>query len=218
MFHPFYSCSCFAKHLTFRLSGTECNVSLVSDEDGAIVDDHWIAKDESSECYMLKGSSSKEKQVIWPNTGKETEPEPLEENEAGHNLPCSNFSSRVSEADFSVRRPQELSWEEIIQITKRFSTRTRTEHEKNYSTYIGYFDHQSVFVKRFVPHSGCILEAEMRAALFIYHKNIMVITGYHQSENGTILIFPLLQGMSLDRYIWGECTPICITLPFKCSL
>ncbi|TYG90009.1 hypothetical protein ES288_A12G148800v1 [Gossypium darwinii] len=209
--------SCFTKHLTFRLSGTECNVSLVSDEDRAFVDDHWIAEDESSECStlmevihnpkspkLIKGSTSKEKLVIWPSTGKEMKPEPLKGNEAGHNLPCSNFSSRVSAADFTVKRPQELSWEEITQITKRFSTRTRNEHEKNYSTYIGYFDHQSVFVKWFVPHSGCILEAEMKAALFMNHKNITVITGFHQSENGTILIFPLLQGMSLDRYIWGS--------------
>ncbi|KAK8718129.1 hypothetical protein V6N13_045374 [Hibiscus sabdariffa] len=44
----------------------------------------------------------------------------------------------------------------------------------------------------------------MRAASVTNHKSITVITGYHQSENGTILIFPLLQGMTLDRYIWGS--------------
>ncbi|XWS46616.1 hypothetical protein CRYUN_Cryun14cG0083600 [Craigia yunnanensis] len=44
----------------------------------------------------------------------------------------------------------------------------------------------------------------MRVALSMQHKNIMVLTSYHQSENGTVLIFPFLQGVTLDRYIWGE--------------
>ena len=103
-----------------------------------------------------------------------------------------------------VEKPQQLSWEVIVQITKRFSTRAWNDHDKNYSTYIGDFDHQSVFVKRLAAYSRSILEAEMIAELCLRHKNIMILTGYHQSENGTILIFPLLQGVTLDKYIWGE--------------
>ncbi|KAK8497540.1 hypothetical protein V6N12_037413 [Hibiscus sabdariffa] len=44
----------------------------------------------------------------------------------------------------------------------------------------------------------------MRAASIMNHKNITVISGYHQCESGTILVFPLQQGTALDRYIWGE--------------
>ncbi|XP_039036750.1 uncharacterized protein LOC120173746 [Hibiscus syriacus] len=213
--------SSFLKHLTFRLIGIECNVSLVTDGEGAVVDDHWITEDVSSDSLMLmeevihnpkspkmmKGSSSTSqlKPVIHPSAigeiEKETESEPLKENEnprqfeltkTGHNLPCSNIS------------PQQLSWEMIMEITKRFSTKASNERDKNYSTYMGCLDQQSVLVKRFGPHSTTILEAEMRASSCMNHKNISVITGYHQSENGTILIFPLLQGVTLDRYIWGS--------------
>ncbi|XP_039042963.1 putative U-box domain-containing protein 50 [Hibiscus syriacus] len=204
--------SSFAKHLTFRLIGVECNVSLVTDGEGAVVDDHWTTEDESSHSLMLmeevihnpkspkmmKGSSSTSQVKPVEN---ETESEPLKENETpkqvertktGHNLPCSNIS------------PQQLSWEVISEITKRFSTRASNDRDKNYSTYMGCLDQRSVLVKRLGPHSTTILEAEMRAASCMNHKNISVITGYHQSENGTILIFPLLQGMTLDRYIWGS--------------
>ncbi|KAL4368270.1 hypothetical protein GQ457_05G001980 [Hibiscus cannabinus] len=225
--------SSFAKHLTFQLIGIECNVSLVTDEEGSLVEDHWVTDDESSDSLMLmeelihnpkspklmKGSSSTSqvKPVIRPSTDKEIEKEtmsePLKENEnqrqvepskTGHNLPCSNISTRVSRADFMTEKPQKLSCEVILEMTKRFSTKVSNERDKNSSTYIGYFDHQSVLVKKFAPHSTSILEAEMRAASIMNHKNITVISGYHQCESGTILVFPHQQGMALDRYIWGS--------------
>ncbi|GMI98852.1 hypothetical protein HRI_003554500 [Hibiscus trionum] len=213
--------SSFAKHLTFQLIGVECNVSLVTDEEGSVVDEHWVTEDESSDSLILmeevihnpkspklmKGSSSTSqvKPVVRPSTDREIEKETTSEpTKTSHNLPWSNVSTRVSQADFMAEKPQKLSCEAITEITKRFSTRASNERDKNYSTYIGYFDHQSVLVKRFVPHSESILEAEMRAASVMNHKNVTVISGYHQCERGTVLIFPLHQGMTLDRYIWGS--------------
>lgn len=180
---------------------------------------------------LMKGSTSQEEPSIydhWPSTNnreikQETMCEPLKENEtpgqvelpigSTSNVPNSNFSSRVSEPNFMVEKPQQLSWEAILQITKRFSTRDWNEQDKNYSTYIGYFDHQPVLVKRLLAaYSRGILEAEMKAALSVRHRNILVLTGYHQSENGTILIFPLRKGVTLDKYIWGELLLIIIFL------
>ncbi|XWS46617.1 hypothetical protein CRYUN_Cryun14cG0083700 [Craigia yunnanensis] len=113
------------------LSGIQCNVSLVSDVEGALVHDHLIAKDESKSSMLMeithnpkspklmKGSTSQEEQSIchWPSTSREIEQEtmcePLIENETPGqveptgttDVPYSNFSARVSEADFMVERP-----------------------------------------------------------------------------------------------------------------
>ena len=106
-----YSCGSFARHLTFQLSGIECNVSLVSDVEGAIV------KDESESSMLMevthnpkspklmKGLTSEEGPSIchWPSTSREIEQEtmyePLKENETPQqveptgtsNVPYSNF-------------------------------------------------------------------------------------------------------------------------------
>ncbi|XP_021281154.1 putative proline-rich receptor-like protein kinase PERK11 [Herrania umbratica] len=209
--------SSFARHLTFRLSGTECAVTLVSDAEETIVQNPLIARDEPESSALMevthnpkspkliRGSTSREEPSIshWPSTSSEIEQEkmrePLKENETKGNV-----STRVSEANFMVEKPEQLSWEVIVQITKRFSTRAWNNQDKNYGTYTGFFENQSVLVKEFAAYSGSILEAEIRAALSMHHKNIMSLTGYHQSENGTILIFPLLQGVTLDRYTWGS--------------
>ncbi|KAK6239409.1 hypothetical protein QUC31_004878 [Theobroma cacao] len=209
--------STFARHLTFRLSGTECNVTLVSDVEEAIVQNPLIARDEPESLMLMevthnpkspklmRGSTSQEEPSIshWPSTSREIEQEkmrrPLLENKT-----TGNVSTRVSEADFMVEKPEQLSWEVIVQITNRFSTRAWNNKDKIYSTYTGYFENQSVLAKKFAAYSGGILEAEIRAALSMHHRNIMSLTGYHQSENGTILIFPLLQGVTLDRYIRGS--------------
>ncbi|XWS31752.1 hypothetical protein CRYUN_Cryun23aG0102900 [Craigia yunnanensis] len=227
-----YSCSSFARHLTFRLSGIECKVSLVSDVEGAMVHDHLIAKDESESSMrmevthnpksprLMKGSTSEEEPSIchWPSTSRaieqETMSEPLKENETPRQVeptgtstvPYSNFYARVSEPDFMVEKPQQLSWEVIVQITKRFSTRAWNDQDKNYSTYIGYFDHQSVFVKRSAAYSRSILEAEMRAALFMRHKNIMVLTGSGRRELKFQARLKIALGIAQGvRYMHQEC-------------
>ncbi|XVF32812.1 hypothetical protein REPUB_Repub17cG0114900 [Reevesia pubescens] len=215
--------SSFARHLTFRLSGTECNV---------LVHDHLNAKDESeSSMFMevthnpkspklMKGSTSQGDPSIChrPSTSREIEQEtmcePPKQNETPRqfeltgtsNVPCSNFSARVCEAGFMVEKPQQLSWEVIMQITKRFSTRAWNDQENNYSTYIGYFDHQSVFLKRLAACSSVILEAEMRAALSMQHKNIMVLTGSERRELKFQARLKIAIGIAQGvRYMHEEC-------------
>ncbi|XP_022757943.1 uncharacterized protein LOC111305042 isoform X2 [Durio zibethinus] len=128
--------SSFARHLTFRMSGIECNISLVSDVEGAIVHDHLIANDESDSSMLMevthnpkspklmKGSTSEEEPSIchWPSTSRENVQEkicePLKENETPGqveptgttNVPFTNSSASVSEADFMVKKPKQQSW------------------------------------------------------------------------------------------------------------
>ncbi|OMO81983.1 hypothetical protein COLO4_23313 [Corchorus olitorius] len=218
--------SYFTRHLTFRLSGTESNVSLVSDhlEDNDIAPDRLFTILEEPESSMSMEeehnpiSSTSQAEPSRPITTRETEDKTIyepqyesrrqvEQTRTG-NVPSNdnNISTRVSMADFmAAEKPQKLSWEVIVQITKWFSTKAwNNDPDRNYSTHIGYFQNQSVLVQRLLSCRRRIFEAEMRAASSMHHKNIMILTGYHRSENGTILIFPFLQGMtSIDRYIWG---------------
>ncbi|XP_022727862.1 uncharacterized protein LOC111283527 [Durio zibethinus] len=194
--------SSIARHLTFWLNGIECNVSLVSDEEEALVHDHLLAKDEIESSMLMevthnrkspklmKGSISKEEQSIchWPSTSGEIEQEticePLIENKTPglveptgtSDVPYSYFSARVSEVDFMVERPKQLSWE------------------------------VPVFVKELAAYSRGILEAEMRAALSMYHKNIMVLTGPERRELKFQARLKIAIGIAQGvRYMHEEC-------------
>ncbi|XVF72664.1 hypothetical protein PTKIN_Ptkin12aG0138200 [Pterospermum kingtungense] len=224
--------SSFTRHLTFKLSGIECNVSLVSDVEEPMVQSHFTANDDELESSMLmevshnpksqklmKGPATQKEPPIyhWPSTRREIKQEticePPKENKIPSqveftrtsNVPHSNF--RASKPDLKVEKPQQLSWEAILQITKRFSTRDWNVQDKNYSTYIGYFDHHHVLVKRLLAaYSRGILEAEMKAALSVRHKNVTVLTGPERRElkfEGRMKIaLGIAQGI---RYMHEEC-------------
>lgn len=101
-------CRYFTRDLSFRLSGTECNVSLVGDDDEALAPDHLLLCD-GSECSMvveerlnpkspklMNGSTQREPCIKFSlevvelpspslastsrENGKQTIPEPLDQN------------------------------------------------------------------------------------------------------------------------------------------
>ncbi|CAI9284140.1 unnamed protein product [Lactuca saligna] len=101
----------------------------------------------------------------------------------------------------------ELSWEVISEITDRFKNIINVSSNEAFQVYRGYFEDISsaVFVKRFVGnHFNYVLEAEKKAALSMYHKNIVRLLGFHQNENAMALVFPYAsRGSLMDRFLNG---------------
>lgn len=146
--------------------------------------------------------------------GKQTISEPQEQNKNVGSLeplkeeitPHDDTPIKLAEANMMLGAPlMQLSWEEIMDITSRFSTKF-CARQKNYMTYIGYLIQQQkhVLVKRFPENSSGIFKAEKKAALSILHKNIMQLLAYHQSESTTVLVYPLPREGTLDDFLSGE--------------
>ncbi|KAJ9171784.1 hypothetical protein P3X46_015099 [Hevea brasiliensis] len=237
---------CFARHLTFRLSRTDCNLSLVSDDEEATVNclpaneapEGSTARDIAgnpkfpnlrngsisvqivSDCNSLPAVNS-ECQPCSPFLPKSickesenqtiSEPEPCGESESPKGaispeticVQRSKQDTMSTKINFLLGQPLQLTWEVILEITQGFKSRIWNGLNRNYTTYYGYMedDQSIVLVKRFNGNSGSILEAEMNASLFLHHKNILSMIGYHRSEHEIVLVFPVATEGTLDRHI-----------------
>ncbi|KAL5859163.1 hypothetical protein ACOSQ4_000459 [Xanthoceras sorbifolium] len=230
---------CFVRDLSFQLSGTRCEVSLVAhddeDRDNSMVH-HFLSGDDGSDCSMVMevrqnypkseklvtGSIMQQKPTvrlsslsISETTSIESEKQTMSENENLRNLEPSKDETglhddtpsprKCSMAKFMLGFPLQLSWEVIMEMTGKFSTKVCTGLNKNYTAYLGYLtEHQSfVLVKRFTEDAKTIFEAEKKAALSMYHKNTLGLLGYHQSENTTVLVYPHPKEGTLDNVLCG---------------
>lgn len=233
--------SCFSRHVSFRLSGTDCNVSLVSNDDEAMVHDHHLDSYDRSECSMImeemhKPKSPKlmkgfilqedlrvnssllpEQQPSSPsflaNTSKQSENQTLSEAqldnenitdvESPRKDVQNNSPIKFSKGKLMLGQPLQLSWEVIMEITDKFTTRALMGQCKNYVGYLGYLSehHAFVLVKRFTGDSSSILEAEKKAAWSMHHKNILGLLGYHQSESASVLVYPHPREGTLDNML-----------------
>ncbi|KAJ0051937.1 hypothetical protein Pint_00939 [Pistacia integerrima] len=230
----------FTRDLSFRLSGTECNVSLIGDDDEPMVPDHLLLCD-GSECSMvveerlnpkspkpMNGSTQQEPcincslavlELSSPSLastrkerGKQKISEPQEQNKNVGSLeplkeeitPHDDTPIKHADANMMLGVPVQLSWEEIMDITSRFSTKF-CARQKNYMTYTGYLTQQQkyVLVKRFTENSSGIFQAENKAASSIHHKNIMQLLAYHKSDTTTVLLYPLPREGTLDDILSG---------------
>ncbi|KAI3717704.1 hypothetical protein L1987_69481 [Smallanthus sonchifolius] len=87
----------------------------------------------------------------------------------------------------------ELSWEVISEITDRFRNVIQFDSSEGFEMYRGSLEDRrsDVIVKRYVG-TECrlyVLEAEKKAALTMYHKNILGLYGFHKNENAMALVF-----------------------------
>ncbi|KAL4566386.1 hypothetical protein LXL04_030501 [Taraxacum kok-saghyz] len=102
---------------------------------------------------------------------------------------------------------EELSWEVISEITDRFKNIINVSSNEAFQMYSGYLEDRSceVFVKRFVGTDfNYVLESEKKAALTMYHKNIVRLLGFHQNETAMALVFPYAsRGSLMDRFLNG---------------
>ncbi|KAF5731423.1 putative serine-threonine protein kinase plant-type [Tripterygium wilfordii] len=223
--------SCFAGDLSFRLSGTDCKMSMVSDHGEAIGCNYLVMNDEAQSSTaaevncspkspklmtaLLSGqqhqaSDSFTEPSLPRSTCKETEKEqtnaePYEQNEIKPSTQIIGSQENIfaSEVDVLRRTPVELSWEIIVELTNGMWSVAQRSQEYC-STYYGYLSERAsyVYLKRFSGNSSHDkLEAEIKAALYLHHKNIMSLIGYHKSENNTVLVFPYVREMTLDHYI-----------------
>ncbi|KAK9206921.1 hypothetical protein WN943_017204 [Citrus x changshan-huyou] len=232
--------SCFSRHVSFRLNGTDCNVSLVSNDDEAMVPDHHLDSFDRSECSMImeeihKPKSPKlmkgfilqedlrvnssllpEQQPSSPflaNTSKQSENQTLSEAQQDNENITDvesprkdvqiNSPIKFSKAKLMLGQPLQLSWEVIMEITDKFTTKALMGQCKNYVGYLGYLSeyHAFVLVKRFTGDSSSILEAEKKAAWSMRHKNILGLLGYHQSDSASVSVYPHPREGTLDNML-----------------
>ncbi|KAI3673222.1 hypothetical protein L6452_39338 [Arctium lappa] len=103
--------------------------------------------------------------------------------------------------------PVELSWEVISEITNQFSSIIHLDSNEAFQMYSGYLGDRStaIFVKRYIGiESNYVLKAEKKAALTMYHKNIVGLIGFHQNETAMALVFPYaFRGSLMDRFLNG---------------
>eukprot|EP00257_Ricinus_communis_P018487 XP_015577216.1 serine/threonine-protein kinase CDG1 isoform X1 [Ricinus communis] len=236
---------CFARHLTFRMSGTDCHVSLVSDDEQLMVHNCLPSNDAPKNSSagdvarnpkfpkLRKGSISAEVAQFpdsLPTVSNECQPilsslpaimckesenqtfsEPSRNSESCLGA-ISQETSHVQQekqdtisekVDIFLRQPLQLTWEVIMEITQEFKSRICDGQSGNYMSYYGYLEnHQSlVLVKRYKGDSVSILEAQMKAALFLHHKNILTLIGYYRSEQDVVLVFPFKIEGTLDKHL-----------------
>ena len=234
----FRCCRCFARDMIPRSNDTDCNISLVDEDEEAMIlkylalndgsgtsaVDQVISNPEPSDLTEELPSQEEPQLCSSPNVGAEFQPfspsapesmsterenptmsEPYEECEIIEDLETPNISSQRL-CDLMQVRPLHLSEEIVAAITGGFMTKVGTNRKENSETYTGFVadDQSQIMVKRFKGDSGGVLEAEKKAALYIYHKNILGLRGYHSSKNTTVLVFPFARGRTLDNYLYGE--------------
>lgn len=105
-----------------------------------------------------------------------------------------------------LHQPLNLSASELELITNSF--KLPLEHTAHCTVYSGQMkvsDCQSsaVVVHKFQGHRNKILKAEKKVSLTMYHKNILRLAGYHQSENATFIVYPYVRH-TLDRFLFGK--------------
>ncbi|KAI3504757.1 hypothetical protein L1887_26459 [Cichorium endivia] len=173
-----------------------------------------------SKRYKKKPSSSNEMKPVYcilPNfdgiyqpssssTSIESTSEPSQETEHVH-IAESNTASSSRSTSHGLEFLVELSWEVISEITDRFKNIINVSSNEAFQMYSGYLEDRSsaVFVKRYVGTDfNYVLEAEKKAALNMYHKNIVRLLGFHRNETAMALVFPYAcRGALMDRFIDG---------------
>lgn len=117
-----------------------------------------------------------------------------------------NSPIKFSKAKLMLGQPLQLSWEVIMEITDKFTTKALMGECKNYVGYLGYLSeyHAFVLVKRFTGDSSSILEAEKKAAWSMRHKNILGLLGYHQSDSASVSVYPHPREGTLDNMLCRE--------------
>ncbi|RVX20690.1 hypothetical protein CK203_002980 [Vitis vinifera] len=196
----------------------------LNDGSGTSAVDQVISNPEPSDLTEELPSQEEPQLCSSPNVGAEFQPfspsapesmsterenptmsEPYEECEIIEDLETPNISSQRL-CDLMQVRPLHLSEEIVAAITGGFMTKVGTNRKENSETYTGFVadDQSQVMVKRFKGDSGGVLEAEKKAALYIYHKNILGLRGYHSSKNTTVLVFPFARGRTLDNYLYAK--------------
>ncbi|KAK1435889.1 hypothetical protein QVD17_01661 [Tagetes erecta] len=129
-------------------------------------------------------------------------------------LESTNESSQESEGFEKIKVLEheggllvELSWEVISEITNMFMNIIQFDKNEGFQMYSGRLidDRSDIFVKRYVgTEYRYVLEAEKKAALTMYHKNILRLYGYHKNENAVALVFPFAsKGALLNRVLNG---------------
>lgn len=128
-------------------------------------------------------------------------------------LESSNESSQESEGFETIKVLEheggllvELSWEVISEITNMFMNIIQFDKNEGFQMFSGRLeDELDIFVKRYVgTEYRYVLEAEKKAALTMYHKNILRLYGFHKNENVVALVFPFAsKGALLNRVLNG---------------
>ncbi|XAR58408.1 Non-specific serine/threonine protein kinase [Bertholletia excelsa] len=207
---------CFAQNQSFQLSGTYCKVVLV----GGDGDTQFVDTKSNPEEYPKP-----EERLVSPGESHVHVPRECEKpqnfeswNEIQHQvnmeLPGESIVINYENISFAglcnvnlvVRMPLELSWEMVEEITGGFTRMTCIGKNESFKMYHGYLSdhHSQVLVKRFAGEVDHIVKVEKRAALSMYHKNILGLIGYHKSKNGTILVYPFSRRRTLERFIYGS--------------
>lgn len=168
--------------------------------------------DDEEHCYTLPNLEDDNKPFdlsLVASTSRQGEIQPADESlEEIETTPDENNSSiRVfSMVDQALGMPTQLTWEVISEITGGFREIIGAGENNNFKMYGGYlYDNQSrIVVKRFIGDFSAILEAEKKATLVMYHKNILRLIAYHKNENATVLVFPYTKIGTLDKYLHGK--------------
>lgn len=225
--------------MTLRSSDADCNISLVGEDEEAVILKYLGNDGSKISAELDRLTSNTEPLDLTTELSSQEEPfhlcsssvagaelHPLsqsipesistekenptmsESSDQQENIEIQEAQSLLSQrlSDFIQVRPMQMSEETVAAITGGFMTKISTNRRENCETYSGFLadDESRVMVKRFKCGSSGILEAEKRAALSMYHKNILALRGYHSSENITVLVFPSAGGRSLDNYLYGE--------------
>ncbi|CAL5433365.1 unnamed protein product [Camellia sinensis] len=190
-------------HKTLPLRVSETSSSKQSDDEGL------ISPHESHFHFNFPNSKTKSQPFLpyHASTSKQGENHPTMSESSSKNKTLSddhNISSAgFSEVNLVMRMPLQLSWEMVKEITSGFTRMTCFEENENFKTYCGYLSdhHSQVLVRRFTGQLGCVLKAAKKAALSMHHKNILGLSGYYKSKNGTVLVYLFTQRWTLDRFL-----------------
>ena len=218
----FHCCRCFARDMNPKSIDKDCKISLVGEDEEAMILKYLAMNDGSgtpaidqvisnSEPYsdLTKKLPSPKLCFSPPKVRAEFQPfspsvpETMSRRE-GENP---TMSSQRLLCDLMQKIPLQLSEEKVAAITGGFMTKIRTNRQENSETYTGFVpdDQSQVMVKRFKGDSGGgVLEAEKKAALCMCHTNILGLKGYYSSEDTTVLVFPFPTGRTLEDYLYGK--------------
>ncbi|CAK9185827.1 unnamed protein product [Ilex paraguariensis] len=116
------------------------------------------------------------------------------------------YAREFSEVNLLLRVPVQLSWEVILSITSRTRCMVFVNQSEDVVMYSGCLTdcQRQVTVTKFTGDFYDVVEAEKKAAMSIYHKNILGLMGYHRNENSTFLVFPSAIRGPLDIFLNGS--------------
>ncbi|KAK6941027.1 Serine-threonine/tyrosine-protein kinase, catalytic domain [Dillenia turbinata] len=217
---------CIARELNFKLSSNLCNITVVSENEQAVTRGKLHSDDnlEASETKLKQKYPCPLESKLWarpsslcPSTSRETEEnllvktsQKIEKRDIGSPvleemvLPNNICTQIVPEVTVAPKQPTQLSWNIVEDITDSFTRRICTDISKDHETYYGYMaDCESyVLVKVFKDVSDAIVKAEEKAALQLYHKNILSLVGYHHSKHATAVVFPAAVKGTLEKFLY----------------